>query len=433
MKIPKIAALSLIGLLASQVGALTLEELEKSYEDKLSEVRREESEALRDLANGYIGALSRIETNYRKSGRLDEVLLVRDEIKAISERKWPLGVLPEKISLETADPRKIYIKNRIKIEQEAASREIEAADKMLAALDRRVKLLTQSGEIEEALLARQIIADVGKEEGLLAARKLMTNVASDGRARAALRIRRYGDNIEVLVRYDMRGKVSMESPVSNVKESDKNIGDSRAETLGQFVGAEGNEVDPFVIFDKTFDSKDQGSLRIHGFESEFRKEFSGEAALIIKPVVDAKNPLIGIPAEMIPLSLGGTTRITARYFVPETNESLQGFKFIQGSAGGAPFGRKEFLTRGKWVTEVAESAATSEDTNLLMYISRDKTQPAAHVGEDKVIYGRLKVEILRFPAFIVQRLGENGEVVESYDDPSKQPLFISNGAFKEER
>ena len=99
-------------------------------------------------------------TKYQRAGRLDEVLLVKDEIKNISDGKWPLLALPKKISLEVAEPRKLYLKKRIKIEQNAARETAKTADKMLALLEKQAVNLTKKGDLQQALLARQIKDDI---------------------------------------------------------------------------------------------------------------------------------------------------------------------------------------------------------------------------------------------------------------------------------
>lgn len=405
--------------------ALTLDELEKSYEQKLSDVRLEKEKSLASLNEGYLAALTRIEAKYQRAGRLDEVMLTRQEIKDLTDKKWPLNALPEKISLDTAAPRKIYLKKRIEIEHQAARKTEDTADKMRELLDKKAVELTKEGDLQQALLARQIKAEIEEDDAVVGARKLLANVMTDGQSKPALRIRRFGDDIEVLVRYDMRGKISMDSPVSNVVEQDKAIGDTSAKNLGEFVGAKGYQVDRCVMFEKTFDDADLAGVftgaDAMSHPGEKGKESVGMAFSIKEKAV---NPTVRIPVTLPTGSSGGTIHITVNYFVPETNAMITGFKFV---AGNSNIRIKNFSEIGKWAQESVSFEPDNEEDLLRLYFSYDSKANKAKLHEDKIILGSLKIEQIKFSAFVVQRLGDNGVITESFENPAKQPEFISNG------
>ena len=419
--------LLLAALTALPASALTLEELEKSYDAKQSGIHLEKDKSLSRLNEGYLGALARIETKYQRAGHLDEVLLVKDEIKNISDGKWPLLALPKKISLEVAEPRKLYLKKRIKIEQNAARQTAETADKMLALLEKQAVNLTKKDDLQQALLARQIKADIESDTNLASARKLLVNVMTDGRSRPALRIRRYGDNIEVLVRYDMRGKVSPDSPVSNVEEKDKAIGDTSAKTLGEFVGAKGFQVDPYLAFEKTFDDKDIAGVALARIDSNFGQKIDGITGVVLSPQKEAVNLYASFPASLPPISMAGTMRLTFDYYLPKTNKAIDGFSLVQGTSGGASLGGKVFSTQGKWISEAVSFVSVNEETRLLLYFHTPPGKKHEKLHEDKIILGKIKSEQIKFSAFIVQRLGANGVITETFEDPAKQPRFATNG------
>ncbi|QTN32155.1 hypothetical protein HZ994_07370 [Akkermansiaceae bacterium] len=379
------------------------------------------------LKESYLGALARIEAKFQRAGRLDEVLLTKDEAKDISEGKWPLAALPEKISLDVAAPRKIYLKKHIEIEQEAARKSADTADKMLALLDQQAVSLTKSGDLQQALLARQIKAEIESDATLVSARKLLANVRSDGTSRPALKIRRYGDNIEVIVRYDMRGKVSMDSPVSNVKEADKSIGDTTAKVLGEFVGAEGYVVDSYVHFERDFADSDFSGIALSAIGHQFSKQYGDFTALEFKILPNGVNPYVTLPVKMIPISIGGTTQISIRHFTPKTNRTVNGFKLIQGTAGGSAFGGKAFESAGEWITQTVISEPTSEQGSLLLYFTFAPDNKGADLTQEPIVIGHIKVEHVKFSAFLVQRLGDNGVITESFEEAEKQPKIISNG------
>ena len=63
--------LLLAALTALPASALTLGELEKSYDDKQSGIRLEKDKSMDGLKQSYLGALARIETKYQRAGRLE--------------------------------------------------------------------------------------------------------------------------------------------------------------------------------------------------------------------------------------------------------------------------------------------------------------------------------------------------------------------------
>lgn len=422
--LPTLSSILLIALTALPASALTLADLEKSYEDKRSEIRLKKDKSMDGLKKSYLGALTRIETKYQRAGRLDEILLVKDEMKDISIGKWPLLALPKKISLEVATPRNIFLTKYIEIDQTAAREAAETADKMLTLLDQQAVNLTKAGDLQQALLARQIKAEIESDATLTSARKLIANVMSDGSSRPALRIRRFGDNKEVLVRYDMRGKVSMDSPVSNVEETDKSIGNTSAKKLGEFVGAKDYEVDAYIAFEKTFDDEDLAGIAFAEIKTipKFKAEDSLGLALSLKekPV----NPYARIPVTLPLVTDAVSTRVTVRYFAPETNIALIGFQL---TSGGQRFGGEIFATQGRWVDKIVSSGPFSEDGRLYLYLKPSDGWKGAIPVEDKVVLGAIKIEQIKFSAFIVQRLGKNGVIAEDFKDPASQPKFIANG------
>jgi hypothetical protein len=416
------AALSVLGS-----HALTLEELEKSYDQKLTEVRLKKEKSLASLNEGYLDALTRIEAKYQRAGRLDEVLLVKDETKDISEGKWPLAALPREISLDVAAPRKIYLKKRIGIEQDAARKAVDTADRMLELLDQRAASLTKEGDLQQALLARQIKSEIEKDADLISARKLLDNVMSDGISRPAIQIRRYGDNREVIVRYDISGKISPDSPISNVAEAEKNIGDTTAKVLGEFLGAEGYDADPFQLMHKTFDGTDAKPVVLARIIPTFQSRIAEDSglALSIDPKEDG-NWYVAIPRVTPPASTPGTVRVTCRYFVPRENKEVVGF-FLSGTT---------LDQRGKWTTveTLAQSRADSEEPSGIMIYFKSGAEGGkiinpAKASLEKVYLHSIIAEQIKFSAFLVKRFGENGVIAETFDNPAKQPVFAKNGEF----
>ena len=418
--------LLLAALTALPASALTLGELEKSYDDKQSGIRLEKDKSMDGLKQSYLGALARIETKYQRAGRLDEVLLVKDEMKDISNEKWPMLALPKKISLEVAEPRNIYLRKRIKIEQNAARQTAETADKMLALLEKQAVNLTKKDDLQQALLSRQIKADIESDAKLTDARKLLANVMSDGRSRPALRIRRFGDNIEVIVRYDARGKVSPDSPISNIVEADKSNGNTSAKVLGEFIGAKGYDVKPRTILAQDFNGKELGKFQLGAILPDFQKSVSGESGVGLSPDPAGTNWHGAIVGVSPPISAPGTVRISCRYFIPRENKQIIGFSF-NGETGG-PFLNKSFEERGKWVDDEVEGSSVGEKGIILFYFKFPSSEVNVQQAIlESVVMGSIKIEQIKFTAFVVQRLGDNGVITETFEDPATQPKFATNG------
>jgi hypothetical protein len=425
---PKLSTILLSLLIGVQmVSAITLPELEKSYEGKCTEIVTEKVKSITALQESYLAALKKIENKYQRAGRLNEVLLVKKEIQAIENDQWPLLQLPKQISMETSTPRKIYLRKHIEIEQQAAKDLVQTADTMAKALDAQVTSLTKSGDLQNAKLAQQIQAEIEANPIISSARKLVKNVRSDGSSRPALRIRRSGDNMEVLVSYDMRGKVSLDSPISNVEETDKTIGDTAAQLLGEFVGGKDFDADPIVTFEKVFDDKDLAGINLTEIDSDFGHKVEDFVGVALSIKEKATNPYISLPTPVPSISVGGTTQITFHYFIPRTNKAITGFRLIQGTAGGSAFGGEDFTTSGKWTTQTISSEPLSEETRLLIYLSVDPAKKGEPLSADTVVLGELKIEQIKFTAYITQRLGENGVISEDFKDPASQPKLVSNG------
>ena len=403
---------------------LTLKELETSYESKCSEIRLEKATALQSLRDSYLGALRRIEAKYQRAGRLDEVLFVKQESAAIEKGQWPLKALPNAISLETNAPRKIYLKKHIEIEQQAAKDLASTADTMEKALDLQIADLTRSGELAEAKLAQQIKAEIAKDPDITSARQLLQNVRSDGSARPALRIRRAGDNIEVLVHYDMRGKIGPESPISNVEESDKSIGDTEAKNLGEFAGVEGYDTIPRILLQEDYSDGEIGTVSFRSIEAEANFTVAEETGIKVSFPKNPKNPYAAVGAAYPPGVSSNSLRLTCRYYVPRSNKGIVGLQFTEG---GGLFGGEKLLESGKWSEGVLSGTSGPESTHLLMYLSKAPSKTIAQCMQDYLVISSLKLEQTAFSAYLMNRFSPDGAILEEHKDFATQPIFVKNG------
>jgi len=428
-----LASLVTLALVAVTALGASLADLQKSFATHRETAGTQRDEQLTKLEAAYLGGLERYLEKVKSSGNLDAVIPVHDEIEAVKADKDPLPKLPDTAASELKSMRAKYADSRGKILKTHAETLGALADKMALALKAQESELTKAGKIDEALEAKKMREGLAAEVDIVAARDLLKLGGQGGSARAALRLRRYGDNLEVLVFYDRRGKISMDSPVVNVREETgkkKELGDTKAKVLGEFVGAKGYEVDPYVSLHQVFDGKDSGKFVPNEIITDFKHVEAGERGLRLSIKPKAVNPC-GVVGQVIPPATSkGTYRISLRYFVPKSNRAIAGFYFADGTY--SPIGGQHFEKSGKWETAEASAESRAVADGMLFYFLMAEGKKIADGGDDYVVLRELKVEHTRFAAYVQQRFGDHGESLEANDDPQKQTLLISNGQFVQE-
>jgi hypothetical protein len=290
--------------------------------------------------------------------------------------------------------------------------------------------LTKAGQIDDAIAAKQTRETLATTVGIDNLRELVKQGGLPGRAPPALRLRRYGDNLEVLVLPDRSGKVSMESPVQNVREETgekKELGDTKAKVLGEFVGAKGYTADPYVSYHQIFNGKEAKGITLGELTPEFRHEVETQKGMKLSYELGAKNPHGAFPGILPPLPNKGSYRISTRFFVPKNNHAVSGILFVH--AGGGKWVGGKLESAGKWVTSEVSGESSSDSPTLLFYLTIRDGQTVVDAAGDYIVLGEIKVEHTRFSACLQKKFGPNGAILESNDDPLKQPLYISNGAF----
>ncbi len=416
------------------LAGISLDELKQSYLTRYDEANAQRDGKLEALATGYIKALDRELAKVQAAGLLDPALLLQEEKKAVEAGTDPLPPLPDTSSHNHRTVRKTYVDTRDEILLNHAKEVLALSDKMAAVLKDREAGATRDGRLDEALSARQMREILEQDAGIRDARTYLKFAGLPGGGRPVLRLRRFGDNIEVLVHRNRKGVVAMDSPIENVREisgDDPQQLDTAATVLGEFVGADGFEVDPWVAFDETFDGKDPGAFVPAELIARPRHEEEGEKGLRLSYAPAAMNPHGYFGQILPPLSSPGTFRFTCRYFIPRSNKNVTGFRLVQGVGG--PLGARSFETSGKWETEDLVAGSSHEMPVLLFYLNLGSEAQPADAADDHVVLGRTTVEIIRFPAFVCERFDDNGSVIESVTDPGNQALFIQNGTLGGDR
>lgn len=425
--------LSMCVLMAALAMGASLEDLHKSFMGHYDRVNAQRDEQLKKLDGSYLAALDRQLEKAKATGNLETVIPFNTEIRAVKNGTDPLPALAANGTSELKQMRDKYLDGRDKVVKEHAESVVALIDKMEKELKAQEVALTKEGKLDAALAAKSMRESLANDAGASAARAMLKHGGLRGLVRPALQLRRFGDNLEVLVFHDRRGKISMESPIENVREKsgeNKKMGATKAKVLGEFVGAKGFTVDPYVSYHNVFDSKDLGKFAMGELNPVFKHAEAGEKGLRLSMQPMAVNPYGTFGNVLPPATSKGTYRIICHYFIPKSNRAISGFQFVHG--GGGAIGGQRFEKAGKWETGelTAESPNTTEA--LLFYLTLMEGKKAADAGDDYVVLGELKVEHLRFAAFVHQKFGDHGEVLTSSDDPQKQTLLISNGQFVQE-
>lgn len=410
------------------LGARTVEELKVAYEVRMLAVGKEHQESLEKLASGYSGALNEVQKKLQDGGRLDDVLKVVEEKKKLKEQKWPLGRLDPSAPADLLRLRKIYEDSRIEADRTHAKAVIETSDRMEQLLEQLTKSLTQAGNISEARKAKDLRESIQTNPDVKAARELILRVKLNQGAPIAYRLRRSGDDLEVLVRFDKSGKVSLDSPVENTVEltgGRREKGETKAKVLGEFVGAKGYKVDPFVAYESDMD-KIVPPLRASEYRLQARTEVEGRRALQVTLPDHGDNSRVEWTGVLPPVASASYLQIDFHYFIPSSNKNLKGFELHWGF--GAPIEKKLHETKGRWVSESLETESLNEQSTLRMYGKGYPVLNGKAMGGNEAIYlDDFKITILSFAAHLVAKY-EDGKVIgPENDDPETQKAIVLAG------
>lgn len=425
-----IFALSFVTMIANSF-ALTVEELKVAYQVQILRVNQEKEESLDQLRKSYLKSLDKIEANYQKAGRLQDVLLVRKEKKLIEAKTWPMAGLAKEAPANLKNGRRLYERTQTERERNAAKQLIAMAEKMETALEKQVLSLTKAGKIKEATAAGELLKTTKTDPKLLDAIDLMARVGRDGSVSPAYHIRRFGDGIEVVVSYDKSGKVSMDSPVQNVIEitgGKKERGTTKAKNLGEFVGAKGYEPDAWVVYKNDLVSGKLGVLKMTALKT-IPSSKTDDDQLGLKVVIPPKplNPHIALGNALPPIAEAGAYRVSFSYYLPTDNKQITGFAWHQGF--GAPIEEKVFGKSGRWMTESIGSRSLNEMHHLRLYLSFEPGASATTATGESVFLKDLKVEQLGFSAYVVAQYNKDGQVEDTFPDAADQKKLILAGAF----
>ncbi len=422
-----------LAVMASVAMAAPFDDLQAAFKTHRATANSQRDEQLAKFDASYSGALERQLEKVKSTGKLETAIPFNEEIKAVKKGQDPLPPLSPNATSELRNMRAKFMEGRDKILKDHAEVVVALIDKMEKELKAQEVALTKDGKLDEALAAKNMRDALTGDADTIAARELVKFSGQHGSGPPAYQLRRYGDNLEVLVFRDHRGKVSMDSPIEIVSprpNAKKLIATTTAKVLGEFVGAKGYRADPWVAYHQVFDGKDLGKFALSEILSSFKQAEAGENGVRLSMKPAAINPYGYLADVLPPTSSKGTFRISCRYFIPRGNRAVNGFFFVQEVGG--PLGGTIFDKTGKWETAQTTAESTHEKGAMLFYLCVPQAKKAIDAAGDSVVLGELKVEYLKYSAFVRQKFGDHGEPAEGSDEPKKQALFITNGQFIKE-
>ena len=423
----KLVALLLLGL--HQALALPLEDLQASYRAQISRIVTDQENSLDQLRVSYLKSLSKTEASFQKAGRLEDVLSIREEKEEIEKKNWPLPTLDSSAPQQLTAARRLYDRAHLERAKNFAQKLVQTAEIMEEALRKRIDELTKAGQIEEATSASQALKEIRLEPVVKDALDLLAQAGSNGASPAAYRIRRFGDEIEVIVQYDQRGKISMDSPVENVTEitgGKKEKGATKAKVLGEFIGAKGYDADGWVIYENALTNGKTGALSFADLDLDANAEGAdGERGLKITVPRNSKNPNAAIANALPPKTDVGNYELSFSYYLPSANREITGLVWHQGF--GAPIENTYLNTTGKWTAVKLSSESLNEYHHLRFYLQIRPGSSVAKAAGEAVFLRDLKVEQVAFTTYLVDRYGKDGRVEASFAKREQQKPFTSLG------
>jgi hypothetical protein len=150
------------------------------------------AETMEKLRTGYRGALERLQEKAQKSGKLEDVLPVRDEIQRLDEKVDPLPPLGATASTELKKLRETYDQSASRTAKAHAGEIVAMADKLIDLLDNESSQLTKAGKIDGALEVNTLREAYENDAGLQEARILLgpTKTMMAGKSISLLKAKR---------------------------------------------------------------------------------------------------------------------------------------------------------------------------------------------------------------------------------------------------
>jgi len=178
--------LLLLLLFTVKIFGAALDDLQASFMARYDEANVQRDDQLKKLEVSYVGALKRHMDKVKRSGKLELVIPVRDEIEAIETGVEPLPELGEGADRELSDYRDKFLDAQDKVARTHAGLLVDLADKMEKALTSEEEKLTKMGDIDGALAAKRMRETLSLDKGIQSARGVVESTESTPRISSRL-------------------------------------------------------------------------------------------------------------------------------------------------------------------------------------------------------------------------------------------------------
>lgn len=147
--------------------------LQKSFMARYDALNERTAKSEEQLSASYIAALGRLQIKLQKTGKIEVVLPVKEEITNIKTRNSDLPEIPPTAHPELVSLRQTYTASRSKIRVKHAEDLVQLSAKMIKLLDDETKSLTKEGKIDEATAAKRMAESLEEDPKIVASRELL--------------------------------------------------------------------------------------------------------------------------------------------------------------------------------------------------------------------------------------------------------------------
>ncbi len=164
--------LLMVSPLFAQDGTDRMTKLHEGFISRYDEINATANKSKETLQAGYLGALARLQEQLQKTGKIEAVLPLLDEISAAKSGVDPLPALPASANRDLKLLRDKYSASRHALETKRAKEVVAIVEKMEDALKTQEAELTKAGKFDAALAAKRMRDSLAQDQGIASAKEL---------------------------------------------------------------------------------------------------------------------------------------------------------------------------------------------------------------------------------------------------------------------
>lgn len=164
--------LLMVSPLFAQDGTDRMTKLHEGFISRYDEINATANKSKETLQAGYLGALARLQEQLQKTGKIEAVLPLLDEISAAKSGVDPLPALPASANRDLKLLRDKYSASRHAVETKRAKEVVAIVEKMEDALKTQEAELTKAGKFDAALAAKRMRDSLAQDQGIASAKEL---------------------------------------------------------------------------------------------------------------------------------------------------------------------------------------------------------------------------------------------------------------------